>query len=68
MLFDAFHTGLLLLLHIVLVVAQDDAGAGDAYIGQVQEQDDAGDVGQLSVGCEEGLEYMRFLRKVIRLV
>ena len=69
-----------LLLHLTLVVTQDSAegqyveqeqeegGDEGRYVEQVQEEGGDEAAGQLFTGCEEGLEYMRFLRKDIRLV
>ena len=55
-----------LLLHLTLVGTQD--GAEGQYVEQVQEEGGDEAAGQLFTGCEEGLEYMMFLREDIRLV
>lgn len=65
---------LFLLLHVNLVVTQEgqyveqvqeDGRAEGQYVEQVQEEGGDEAAGQLLAGCEEGLEYMRFLRKDI---
>ena len=70
----------LLLLHLTFVVSQysaegqyveqvqgEDSAEGQ-YVEQVQEEGGDEAAGQQFTGCEEGLEYMMFLREDIRLV